>query len=205
MIELIHWRQTLNRQVPSTMEVYGRQMNPDDGADKALVRAKMARMTDLILYGIKVTEENDDYSVYYNEFAFLVETYPQDLDSANRVSPILTYGEFPSPNSGMDADWPSIVQADIFRFAAKVHASLSPFNDPESLPRCLRGVEEKKKVFLWLSIISCLLVPTLLVALSQHWPYLRTAYAAVLLVLVNVVVLGLQRYGDLRKLLRKLF
>ncbi len=204
MIELIHWRQTLNRQVPSTMEIYGRQMNTEDAADRALARAKMARMTDLMLYGIKVTEESKNFNVYYTDSAFLVETYPQDLDSANRVSPILTYGEFPSPNSGVEQDWPAWVQTDIFRFAEGALAKLPRF-DPDCLPRCLASIDEKKKIVLWLSIIGCLLPPTLLVALSQRWPYLKTSYVGVLIGLVNVGVLGILRYGDLRKLLRKLF
>ncbi len=64
---------------------------------------------------------SDKVIIYYTKKYFVIKTIPIDKDVANRLAPIITYGEFPNIQ---DPEWSLTVSTDVERFTNRIGRSL---------------------------------------------------------------------------------
>lgn len=192
MTNLSFWAQSLDNESPDFIYRNGEKLSNDE-----LRQQFVSEIYEFPAKKLESFPSDSSISIRYSDPKFVIEAIPSQKDQANRLAPVLIYGEFPDNPS---SEWVDNVCDEIEKFIQDKLGRTLDSNTLRAINNWLNKIldekKKKSKAFNWIvSLILVILVTLVVIGLiqSQGWK-LSNMQVAGLITFSNMVVISLQTF-----------
>lgn len=113
MTDLSFWAQSLDNQSPDIIFQNGQELSDDE-----LRRKLVSEIYEVPRNNVEVSPTDSSIAIRYSHTKFVIEAIPEEKDQANRLAPVIIYGELPDEWDNWNGQWAKEVCHEIKKFVS---------------------------------------------------------------------------------------